>query len=198
MTRLRADRNYIVTRAQDGRLLSRATANWVYLDGQKMMPTRIAPEIVARFVDLEAPALRHHSHSRHSHTTAVASPMRGRAQRFEADSALHINNAVYVDWLEEALIEALAEFGYPTPLARAAAAAPWFYRHWIEYLRGAVPGDELTISTKLVRRGRSAGYWTQEIRHAQSDELMARGECITLWVDAANRLVQWPQSNPHK
>jgi len=75
-----------------------------------------------------------------------------------------------------------------------AAAAPWFYRHWIEYLRGAVPGDELRISTRLVGRGHSAGYWTQEIRHAHSDELMARGECVTLWVDTRNQPVVWPQS----
>ena len=57
MTRVRADRNYIVRRVRDGRVLARATANWVYLDRKTLHPVRIAPEIVALFTNPEPTAL---------------------------------------------------------------------------------------------------------------------------------------------
>jgi acyl-CoA thioester hydrolase len=196
MTRVRADRNYLVRRVRDGRVLARATANWVYLDRRASYPARIAPEIVAMFTNPEPPALspREENKSWLGLDVDVQGQSARRALYFEADSARHTNNAVYVDWLEEALRETLLARGYALPMD--AGPSLWFYRHSLEYLNSARPGDDLEIVTQLVGRGKSGGHWRQEIRRAVSRELVARAECVTLWRDEDNRPVHWPEACP--
>jgi acyl-CoA thioester hydrolase len=191
MTRVRADRNYLVRRAQDGRVVARATANWVYLDRKTMYPARIAPEIVAMFNEAEPPTLppRAGRKSFFPLETAIESTTIRRAAYYEADSAKHTNNAIYVDWLEEAIRDTLLARGYLLQLDGGPAL--WFYRHSLEYLNSARPGDELEIATRLLGRGQSAGHWEQEIRRAVSREVVARDVCVTLWLDENNRAVRW-------
>ncbi len=191
MTRVRADRNYLVRRPRDGRVLARAMANWVYLDRKTMHPARIAPEIVELFKDAEPPALpprREHKSLTHPDTDMQKTATR-RVEYYETDSARHVNNAVYVQWLEEAVRDALLARGHS--LYTEGAPSLWFHRHRLEYLHSARPGDELDVVTRLIGRGISAGRWQQEIRRAVSGELVARSECVTLWRDANNRPVRW-------
>lgn len=193
MTRVRADRNYVVRRVGDGRILARAAANWVYLDRMSMRPARIAPDIVALFKNPE-PSPFGPSHIAKA-AAAVESPLRGmttrRAQYFEADSAKHTNNAVYVDWLEQAVRDTLAQCGYKSGIATGPTL--WFHGHSLEYLSPALPGQELEISTRLTGRGKSAGHWRQEIRRLESHDLIAHAESTTLWVDENNHSVRWPE-----
>lgn len=193
MTRVRADRNYLVRRVADGRILARATANWVYLDRETMRPARIAPDIVAMFKNPDPPPFT----AAHSGRTlaAVESPVRGvtfrRAQYFEADSAKHTNNAIYVDWLEEAVRDTLSACGHKS----GADAMPsiWFYRHFLEYLTPALPGDDVEITTRLASRGKTGGLWRQEIRRAKTREIVARAESTTCWLDEQNHPVRWTE-----
>lgn len=191
MTRVRADRNYLVRRVPDGRVVARATAGWVYLDRKSMHPARIAPEIVAMFVNPEGPAVPRQWRLK---TTLEAdlnlsSRTTRRAAYYEADSAKHTNNAVYADWLEESVRQTLASNGYF--LGPECTQSIRFYRHSIEYLSPALPGDDLEITTQLIGRGSSAGRWRQEIRKAITKELVASGECVTLWLDNEGRAVRW-------
>jgi acyl-CoA thioesterase FadM len=192
MTRVRADRNYLVRRVRDGRVLARATANWVYLDTRTLFPARIAPEIVGLFKDTEPAALppRELRASLFSPDETLRGVMTRRAQYFEADSARHVNNAIYVDWLEEAVRDTLLAHGYALPLDGGPSL--WFYRHALEYLNSARPGDHLEIATRRVARAKSAGHWEQLIRRMPSEEVVARGECVTLWRDERNRVAAWP------
>jgi YbgC/YbaW family acyl-CoA thioester hydrolase len=193
MTRVRADRNYLVRRVRDGRVLARATANWVYLDRKNMHPARIAPEIIALFSNPDPPPLAPRKDSKSM--ARVQSPIRGetgrRAFYFEADSAKHTNNAVYVAWLEEAVRETLSACGYHVPVDSGPSL--WFHRHWLEYLNAARPGDDLEIMTQLAGRGKTAGLWRQEIRRAGSHEIVVRAESATFWVDNRDRPVRWPE-----
>ncbi len=191
MTRVRADRNYLVRRVPDGRVLARATGNWVYLDRKTMHPARISPEIVAMFDDVEPPALPPVKAGKRLFRVdeEIQSVTLRRAEYFEADSAGHTNNAVYVDWLEEAVRDALVARGYLPQLNDSSAL--WFHHHSLEYLNSARPGDELEIATRLMGRGQSAGHWRQEIRRVVSQEVVARGECVTLWLDEDDRAIRW-------
>lgn len=197
MTRVRADRNYLVRRVSDGRVLARATANWVYLDRKTMHPARIAADIVAIFKDGDPPALPPFKEQKpmfRVHEEIHNVTLR-RAGYFEADSARHTNNAVYVDWFEEAVREALVARGYLPQLEGSSAL--WFHRHSLEYLNSARPGDDLEIVTRLNGRGLSAGHWQQEIRRVPSQEVLARGECVTLWLGDDDHAIRWDDAPSH-
>jgi acyl-CoA thioester hydrolase len=195
MRRVRSDRNYEVRRAGDGTLLARGIANWVYVDATGKSPTRIHPEIVAMFEPHDAPVLaplakldRWQAQSPlFSHVT------RRLAQYYEADSAGHVNNAVYVDWVEEAIRDALCELGDP-PRPELSPSFTWFYRHSLEYVRPALPGDAIELLARLIRRGNTRGDWEVEVRRTETHETFLRAQTTTLRRDGANRPVRWQNS----
>lgn len=190
--RVRSDRNYLARRAADGRVLARAIANWVYVDAAQMQPVRIHPDITAMFDRHEEPALpplgkvtlHPEIPAQFEHTTTRV------AQFYEADSARHTNNAIYVDWLEEAIRETLRAMNYVLAVD-GSTPLPWFHRHALEYARPALPGDTVAIRTRLRRCGHSFGEWEQAISHAASGEQLLRAQTTTVWVDAQNRVVPW-------
>jgi acyl-CoA thioesterase FadM len=195
MGRVRSDRNYEIRRIKDDQLIARGIASWVYVDAAQMMPTRIHPEIVAMFeahdppvlppigkvvLDSEAPALFEHTLTR-------------RAQFYEADSAQHTNNAVYVDWVEEGVREALCAMGYHLGLD-GSSPLPWFHRHALEYVRSAVPRDEIEIRARLMHCGNTRGVWHVEILNAVSRAQILRAQTTMLWVDSLNQPIPWKQT----
>jgi YbgC/YbaW family acyl-CoA thioester hydrolase len=192
LARVRSDRNYQVHRKADGRLMARAIANWIYVDAQKMQPTRIHPEIAGILDQHAQPALPPVGKvSLHPQIPALFEfTSTRRVQFYEADSAQHTNNAMYVDWLEEAMRDTLCAMGYALALD-GATPLPWFHRHALEYARPAVPGDQIAIRTRLLRQGNSFGEWEQEISHCALHEQMLRATTTTVWVDAHNRIVSW-------
>ncbi len=192
MGRVRSDRNYTLKRSRDGQVLARGTANWVYLDVKTNYPARIAPDIVELFKNQEPEALppRPLPHWLASPARGMESVTQRRAQYYEADSARHTNNAIYVDWLEEAVRDTLLANGYALPIDNPPAL--WFYRHSIEYFNAARPGDPVEISTRLARQGQSTGYWMQEIRRP-GGERIARNECMTVWRGNNNQPIRWQE-----
>ena len=191
LARVRSDRNYLIRRARDGRVMARAIANWVYVDGKQMLPARIPNDIADMFDKHHAPALppigKVTLHREQSARFEFSSTR--RAHFYEADSARHINNVVYVDWLEEGIRDALRAMGYPLALD-GASALPWFYRHALEYARPALPGDALSIHTRLMRQGITSAQWEQEITHPTNGQLL-RATSTSVWLDAQNHLVPW-------
>jgi len=192
MTRARADRNYVARRARDGRVMARGIANWVYVDAQRVQPTRIHPDIAARFNQPAAPALKPIGKvTLHPETSALYEHTTWRrAQFYEADSARHTNNAIYVDWLEEGIRDTLRAMGYALALDDAMPRI-WFYRHALEYARPALPGAAVKLDTRLIHRGNTAGIWEQSLSHAAHGAQMLRALTTTLWRDARNHPLTW-------
>ena len=65
----------------------------------------------------------------------------------DTDELGHVNNRVYMRWLEESARQAsaLRGWGADAYLTRGFA---WVARqHWIEYLRPCMPGDRITVYT---------------------------------------------------
>ncbi|HEY2888087.1 MAG TPA: acyl-ACP thioesterase domain-containing protein [Candidatus Limnocylindrales bacterium] len=87
--------------------------------------------------------------------TALASEIRFGVRPHDLDPMGHVNNAAYLDWVEEGLLAAGAEPGVVPRRAR------------LEYLASAAPGDEITVATTL--RGRR---WTSRITRSGGGELM--------------------------
>jgi acyl-CoA thioester hydrolase len=80
-----------------------------------------------------------------------------RVRHYELDSFGHVNNAVYVNYLQEAAIEASSDAGF-TPLWYAEHNVGWVIRKLsIRYYLQASYGDELNVTT-----------WISDIRRVSS------------------------------
>jgi acyl-ACP thioesterase len=125
-------------RLSDGTPALWGHTDWVILDTDRGVPSRFPPEFLARFdvppqdfepgrVTLPEPGSA--AVSRHG---VVVRPQ-------DTDPLGHVNNAAYLDYLEEAL---LAEGGDAAALT---TAAPRRFR--IEYIQPASPGERLASET---------------------------------------------------
>lgn len=80
-----------------------------------------------------------------------------RVRHHEMDALGHVNNAVYLHYLEQAAIDHSTALGYTTARLHAYGGLFIARRHEIDYLRPAVAGDLLQIVT-----------WVAEMTAAQS------------------------------
>jgi acyl-CoA thioesterase FadM len=144
-------------RLADGRVAARVTTDWVLLDSRNRI-VRIPADFGLAFTN---PELR---------TEIVRVPPPGgvpvrtldvRVRIGELDPLDHVNNAVYVDWLDEALVAA----GW-----NAATALP--RRARIEYLASAERGDDVAVELYG-----DAARWAAVIHRSDGLELVrASGE----------------------
>jgi acyl-ACP thioesterase len=144
-------------RLADGRPAATVTTDWVLLDARNRV-VRIPDDFGVAFTNPEA----------RSDILRVEPPADPPAcvvelavRPSDLDPLDHVNNAVYVDWLEEALGSA----GWPG----TSEALPRSYR--LEYLASAARGDRVGVSLHGHARA-----WSATIRRADGAELVrARG-----------------------
>lgn len=148
--RVRSRREYEMRIAGTGALAARAYTDWVCLNRSTGRPARIPPEMVQAFLpEGGAPTLRRDPFPEPPAPPEGAHRSRRRVQFHELDAMRHVNNAVYLDYLEQAAVEAAAERGWPMDRAIEMDLGIVARQHRIEYLRQAVYGDELLITTWL-------------------------------------------------
>jgi acyl-CoA thioester hydrolase len=192
MQRVRSHREYEIYRLPDRRLLVRADADWVYIDRARLWPTRIPAEArmlfsaSGRFAVPPARPVPPLSADRQR----PAFVCRRRVQRHEVDGMGHVNNAVYVTWFEQALMDTLAAW-LPTAVA---PGWPCYRRHQIEYLSAILPGEEVEIVTQLIGMGRARAMWYQEVRRVDSEDVAAKDHSIVLYLDERRRPRPWPRT----
>lgn len=98
------------------------------------------------------------------------------------DANAHVNNVEYVRWMQDAAISHADTVGCTA--ATLAAGASWVARsHHIEYLRPAFAGEKVTIFTWVSTVRRSSSL--RKYRIVREGEIIARGETVWVYVDAA-------------
>jgi acyl-CoA thioesterase FadM len=141
-------------RLADGRLAARVTTDWVLLDARGKIVripddfgvAFVNPEVQSEILRVPAPA------------GAPVSVLELAVRPRDLDPLDHVNNAVYVDWLEEALERA----GW---LEAVAAAVPRTLR--LEYLASAARGDEIGIELFG-----EPGAWAARVRSSTGQEFV--------------------------
>lgn len=99
----------------------------------------------------------------------------------DLDQRAHVNNVVYVKWVQEA---AAAHWRRLAPEGAHATVAWVALRHEIDYLSPAVLGDEITVRTWVgVAEGLSFERFT-EVRRCADDRVLARARTLWCPVDA--------------
>ncbi len=172
LRRVQARRRYEMRSAKSGELMCRAHTQWVYVDVAANRPVLMPVEVQQRF---GATAIENAEQSAQNSAMLDAPyappppplqpdlPTRPFAMRrkvifADIDQQQHVNNAVYLDYCEEAGFAASAMFGWPPERSIAAGWATLFRQVWIEYLQSAVLGDELEITAWLSDLRRVSAY----------------------------------------
>lgn len=94
----------------------------------------------------------------------------------DLDEQAHVNNVVYVRWVQDA---ATAHWLALAPPAARAELAWVALRHEIDYLRPALLGDELVVRTTVGHAERLTFERHTEIRRPRDGQLLVRSR--TLW-----------------
>jgi len=182
--KVRTHREYLARNAQTNEIVARGRAYWVHLHAKTLRPLRVPQELFDTFQPNGASALVHiepRTYPEARFTVPIFRTMR-RVYHYEADEVQHVNNAIYIDWLEEALHDAvMAHWNDARRLC--------VYRHDVEYVRSAVPGDEVAIRVRLVGAGKTASVWNLEIQ--RGDELLVHDHITALWVNETGKPMKW-------
>jgi acyl-CoA thioesterase FadM len=169
--RVQAYREYALWREGDSRLVARAQGRWAYVDRVTGQLRRLPEDLISRFGALG------HAMPLVQLRDVVATDERGAfslsARTYEADSNCHINNAVYMDWVEEAV--ALALEAAPADAAQVAQLR----RLHVEYLRPAMPGDRIAAEVALAHLGRGVAVHG-ELHDERLGQPVARAQALYL------------------
>jgi acyl-CoA thioester hydrolase len=109
---------------------------------------------------------------------------------YECDSYGHVNNAVYLNYLEFARHEYLRELGISIHGLRAAGIGLLVARVSIDYRSPALTDQRLTISTQPVKRLRIGGVLNQRI--TRDEILVAEAQVTWVSVNASGRPAPLP------
>lgn len=178
--RVRSHREYEIINTSNDKRVIRARADWVFLERETMRPKRLLPEFEQAYdpwldsqEDLHIPirgAVRYPD----SHRFVVERDV----QASEIDRAQHVNNSVYLRWVEDAFTTAMFQVGWTMERMYAERFIMLAAAHEIEYFSSAKLGDRVRITYWAEEKSRVRGAWIYEIRHAKTNELFARNYAV--------------------
>ncbi len=106
-----------------------------------------------------------------------------RVRHYEMDALGHVNNAVYLHYLEQAAIEHSEQLGFTFERYRELGGVFVMRRMEIDYRRPAVAGDVLDITTWAHEMRGPRAIRRYEIRKHGQPALMLSAEALWVWVD---------------
>jgi acyl-CoA thioester hydrolase len=109
---------------------------------------------------------------------------------YECDGYGHVNNAVYLNYLEVARHEYLRALGLSIDEMRATGIGLWVARVSIDFRSPALPDERLTIRTAPLKRARIGGILGQRIE--RGERLVAEAQITWVSVNASGRPVPLP------
>lgn len=111
----------------------------------------------------------------------------------DIDAYQHVNNSVYLSWLDRAAWSHSAQLGVPLERCLSMRRGMAAHRSEIDYLRAAVLGDRVFVGTWIVSTDHKLRVERKfEVRRAPQGELLARARidyvCINLDSGRATRM----------
>ncbi len=191
---VRSIREYDVTRSRDGARVARGRAEWVYIDVRTAQPIRFpdawseafprpatAEDLGIRLVDARPTANAHRYTSRRT------------VQFHDLDAAQHVNHAMYLQWAEQARLDALRAAGHPPERGQREGWSVLQAGREVQYFAPALDNDNIEIVSWLHETAGDGWAWTQEICHADTRKLLVREYSVGTFVDAEGKSIAPPQ-----
>ncbi len=182
--RVRSRRAYEITNKETDELVARGVTDWVYLDKGNLRPTSIPDEVIMAFFPDGPPKLKP---PRVKFPTAPPPPpgkfeMNLRVAWQDLDSEQHVNNAVYLSYVEECGMQVSAAHGWPITRMINEDFAILIRKHQIQYRRPAFLNDDLIISTWVSNVRPSTAIRHYLIKRKSDGEELATVHSLCVWV----------------
>ncbi|MBN1841707.1 MAG: acyl-CoA thioesterase [Deltaproteobacteria bacterium] len=112
---------------------------------------------------------------------------------YECDSYGHVNNAVYLNYLEYGRMAVLEKKGFSLAKLKQMGAIIVVRRIEIDYKAPAREGDRLVVRTYLKDHNKMKGIFSQEILKQSDQSLVARADVTWVFTDLQGKLIRVPQ-----
>jgi acyl-CoA thioester hydrolase len=109
--------------------------------------------------------------------------LRRRVEWRDIDTAQHVNNAVYFNYIEDCGMQVAVAHGWPLTRSEAAGFGVIARAHHIEYRVPAVLDDEIKIATWAAPDGRTTAFRYYTLKRVRDGELLAQARTRWVWVD---------------
>jgi acyl-CoA thioester hydrolase len=186
--RVRSRRAYEVRRAGSGDIVAQAHTDWVFLDSANQQPVTVPEELKQAFFPegVPADAPRREPFPEAPPPPPGAFTMRRQVEWRHIDPAKHVNNAMYMAYIEDCGVQVAAAHGWPMSRMMDAGFGIVARRYRIEYKQPALMDDELEVSTWIsdVKRATAVRHYT--IIRATDQALLARVHVLWVWVNLAS------------
>jgi acyl-CoA thioester hydrolase len=185
--RVRSIRRYEFRVNGSEELAARASTDWVYINRDTLRPSAVPPEMVAAFSG-NAPVEEISSGTREAFPAPPPPPhqpfsIHRRVEWRDIDTAQHVNNAVYLNYVEDCGMQAALAYGWPVHRMQAAGWGIFARKERIEYRLPALLNDELEITTWAydVKRISAMRHYTIK----RGNELLAQVQSLIVCADLA-------------
>lgn len=188
--RVRSQRAYELRRNGSEELAARAMTDWIFIDRGTQRPVSIPPEVASAYLPDGAPR---NAAPREPFPQAPPLPIgvyrqRRRVQWSDVDPTQHVNNAVYLSYLEDCAIRDAVSRGWSVSrMLEEGGFAIVARRYRIEYRRQALLDDELEVATWISDVKRATAVRHYAIKRVTDDELLTRAWALWVWVDLETR-----------
>ncbi len=178
--RVRSRRAYEIRLQSSGELVAQAHTDWVFLDSQTLHPATISEEMIRAFMPGgdPSPAPRREPFPAAPPAPPGVVAIRPTVRWRDIDAAGHVNNAMYLAYIEDCSLQSLAAYGWPIDRLMAAGFGIVARRYRIEYKQPALLDEQLEVCTYIsdVKRATAVRHCTITRLHDQA--LLAQA-CIT-------------------
>jgi acyl-CoA thioester hydrolase len=109
--------------------------------------------------------------------------MRRRVMWQDIDQAQHVNNAVYLSYVEDCGFQLVKHFQWPAQRMRAEGFAILIRKHHIQYLQPALFDDEIEVASYVYAVKRASAMRYYSITRVRDGALLAQVNSLLVWVD---------------
>jgi acyl-CoA thioester hydrolase len=183
--RVTSRRDYELRLAGSGEPVARAYTDWVFIDSETGKLAVIPPEAVTAFFPEGMPAVP----AQRERIPAAPPPppglfkVRRRVAWHDIDAAGYVNNPVYLTYIEDCGINAIAAHRWPISRMMAEGCAIVARKHQIEYLQAGVLDDEIEIATWASDVKRASAVRHYAISRVSDGVLLARVRTLGVWMN---------------
>ncbi len=183
--RVRSRRMYEFRLIGSDEIIARGRTDWVYIDRATQRPANVPPEMIQACAPAGEEVI---TQARESFPKPPAPPpgvfkMRRRVMWQDIDQAQHVNNAVYLSYVEDCGFQLLKHFKWPMQRMLDEDRAILIRKHQIQYLQPALFDDEIEVATYFydVKRASAMRYYS--ITRVSDGALLAQVNSLGVWVD---------------
>ncbi|MFZ0389690.1 MAG: thioesterase family protein [Calditrichia bacterium] len=118
---------------------------------------------------------------------------RFKVRTYECDSYGHVNNAVYLNYLEYARMMALEEKGFTLDTMKEKGYMVVVRRIEIDYKYPLLMGEEVVIRTFTSQARNSSGTFTQQVLRNKDERMAAEAKVTWVFINLKGKPIPIPE-----